>query len=186
MKKKSRINEAGRSMIEAIGYISVMITIGVAMAAAVNSGYYKFRLSRINQELTDLKKVISQRYVAAENYKEVDMETLIEEKIAPWDTRDGTHSFSGDVKIGSGDEQGNTFYIEFDNIPREVCMELGLRVWLVNDGSDLDAMKINNKTWGWKFSNSIDNPNYDLPAVASDVLEGCSKEYDNKMIWYFN
>lgn len=186
MKKFSRINEAGRSMIEAIGYISVMITISVAMAAAVNSGYYKFRLSRINQELTDLKKVISQRYVAAENYKEVDMETLIEEKIAPWDTRDGTHSFSGDVKIGSGDEQGNTFYIEFDGVPREACVELGMRLWLVNDGTDLDLLKINNKTYAWKFSNSVDDSDYELPAKAADVAEGCTKDYGNDMIWYFN
>ena len=101
MKKFSRINEAGRSMIEAIGYISVMITIGVAMAAAVNSGYYKFRLSRINQELTDLKKVISQRYVAAENYKEVDMETLIEEKIA---------------RIGDKDYLEYGFYFDLEQI----------------------------------------------------------------------
>ena len=186
MKRFLHSNQSGRSMIEALGYISIMIMISTAVASAVNSGYYKYRMSRINGELTDLKKVISQRYVAAENYKEVKMETLVDEKIAPYDTADGSHAFGGDVKIGSGDSQGSTFYIEFDNIPREVCMELGLRVWLVNDGSDLDAMKINNKTWGWKFSNSIDNPNYDLPAVASDVLSGCSKEYDNKMIWYFN
>ena len=186
MKKLYKSNQIGRSMIEAIGYISVMIMITVSIAAAVNSGYYKYRMSRINQELTDLKKVISQRYVAADNYKDVSMDTLIDEKIAPYDTADGAHAFGGDVKIGSGDSEGSTFYIEFDDVPREVCMELGLRVWLVNDGSDLDAMKINNKTWGWKFSNSIDNPNYELPAITSDVADGCSKEYDNKMIWYFN
>lgn len=186
MKKNSKINEAGRSMIEAIGYISIMITIGVSMAAAVNSGYYKFRLSRINQELTDLKKVVSQRYVAAENYKEVKMDTLIDEKIAPWDTRDGTHSFGGDVKIGSGDEDGNTFYIEFDNVPRGACIELGMRLWLVNDGTDLDLLKINNKTYAWKFSNSVNNSDYELPAKANDVAEGCTKDYDNDMIWYFN
>lgn len=186
MKSLFKSNQSGRSMIEAIGYISVMIMISVSVAAAVNSGYYKYRMSRINSELSDLKKVISQRYVAAENYKEVKMQTLIDERIAPHDTKDGAHAFGGAVKIGSGDSDGSTFYIEFDDVPKEVCMELGLRVWLVNDGSDLDAMKINNKTWGWKFSNSISNPNYELPALAKDVLEGCSKSYDNKMIWYFN
>lgn len=187
MKRKLKFNEAGRSMIEAIGYISVMITITVAAAAAVNSGYYKFRLSRINQQLTDLKKVVSQRYVAAEDYKEVDMQTLIDEKIVPWSLRNGTHAFNGDAKIGPYPEDtGLTYYIEFDNVPRDACIELGLRVWLVNDGSDLDAMKINNKTWAWKFSNSVDNAAYELPAKTSDVGKECTDEYDNTLTWYFN
>ena len=186
MIKLSKSSQTGRSMIEAIGYISVMIMLSVSVAAAVNRGYYKYRVSRINQELSDLKKVISQRYVAAENYKEVKLQTLVDEKIIPFELRNGKHAFSSDFKIGSGDDKGSTYFIEFDDIPRDVCMELGLRVWLVNDGSDLDAMKINNKTWGWKFSNSINHPNYNLPAVASDVLAGCSKKDDNKMIWYFN
>lgn len=182
----SKICQNGRSMIEAIGYISVLIMISVSISAAVNSGFYKYRQGRINQELTDLKKVISQRYVAAENYKDVKMSTLIEEKIMPYDTSDGTHSFSGDVKIGSGDENGTTFYIEFDSLPRDICVELGLRIWIVNDGSDLDAMKINNKTWAWEYSNSVDNPNYKLPAKATDVGSACAGGGNNKIIWYFN
>ncbi|MDY4885894.1 MAG: type 4 pilus major pilin [Alphaproteobacteria bacterium] len=186
MLKLSKSNQSGRSMIEAIGYISVLIMISVSVAAAVSRGYYKYRVSRINQELSDLKKVISQRYVAAENYKDVKLQTLVKEKIIPFELRNGKHAFSSDFKIGSGDDKGSTYFIEFDDIPRDVCMELGLRVWLVNDGSDLDAMKINSKTWGWKFSNSISDPNYNLPAVASDVLAGCSKADDNKIIWYFN
>ncbi len=195
MKKWStKTNESGRSMIEALGYISVMIAVSIAVAAAVNSGYYKFRLSRINQELTDLKKFISQRYVAAENYKEVNKDTL-EEKGAPWDTRNGTHAFSGDVKVGSGknnkcnddgDGDGTTFCIEFVDVPRDACVELGLRLWLANDGSDLDAMSINDKIWAWPFSNSVDDADAELPATAEDIIDkGCTKE-NNDMIWFFN
>ena len=55
MIKLSKSSQTGRSMIEAIGYISVMIMISVSVAAAVNRGYYKYRVSRINQELSDLK-----------------------------------------------------------------------------------------------------------------------------------
>ncbi len=188
MKKLSKINEAGRSMIEAIGYISILITVSVSITAAINSGYYKFRLSRINQELTDLKKVISQRYVAAENYKDVSMTTLIDEKIAPWDTRDGMHSFNGAIEIGSDDGAGNTFYIQFAKVPRDACMELGLRLWLVNDGTDLDLLEINNKKYAWEYSNLRENSGeyYDLPAKAEDVLKGCTSEYSNTMKWYFN
>ena len=103
MLKLSKSNQSGRSMIEAIGYISVLIMISVSVAAAVSRGYYKYRVSRINQELSDLKKVISQRYVAAENYKDVKLQTLVKEKIIPFELRNGKHAFSSDFKIGSGD-----------------------------------------------------------------------------------
>lgn len=186
MIKLSKSCQSGRTMIETIAYISVLITITISVAAAVNRGYHKYRLGRINQELTDLKKVISQRYVAAENYKEVKLQTLVNEKIVPYDVRKGRHSFGGDVKIGSGDTDGSTYFIEFDKLPRDVCVELGLKVWLVNDGSDLDVMKINNKTYAWKFSNSVNSSNYKLPANPNDVATGCNKEYDNKIVWYFN
>ena len=98
----------------------------------------------------------------------------------------GAHNIVLDVKIGSGDTDGSTYFIEFDKLPRDVCVELGLKVWLVNDGSDLDVMKINNKTYAWKFSNSVNSSNYKLPANPNDVATGCNKEHDNKIVWYFN
>lgn len=198
MIKFSRSTESGRTMIEAIGYISVMIMITVAASALVNSGFYKYRQGRINQELTDLKKVVSQRYVAAEDYKDVKMADLCNDKIGPYkvvpakkssggcESANGRHAFGGAVKIGSGDSKGTTFFIEFDDLPRAECVELGLRIWVVNDGSDLDAMKINGKTWAWEYSNSIKDPNYKLPAQAADITQACTKEYDNIIIWYFN
>lgn len=186
MRKLAKINQSGRTMLEALGYISIMMMVTVSMGTMVNSGYYKFRMSRVNQELDDLKKVVSQRYVAAENYKGVNFQTLIDEKIIPYDTSDKRHAFSGDVKIGPGDSQGTTYFIEFDDLPRSSCVELGLKTWLVNDGSDLDAMKINGKTWGWKFSNSIQNPNHQLPAKPVDVAGACTSEWENDIIWYFN
>ncbi len=199
MKKTSLQSQSGRSMIETIGYISVMITVTISIAAAVNSGYFRFRLGRINQELTDLKKVISQRYVAAENYKDVNFDTLIEEKIVPLEIKHKKHSFGGEINIGKGDDNGNTYYIEFKDIPTQSCIELGSRIWVVNDGSDLDAMDINKTTWAWKYSNSINNAKHELPAKISDVTEACNptcKDEDDNIIpcpkdknyikWYFN
>ena len=184
--KKDLVNQSGRSMIEALGYISVMIMLTVALTASVNNGMHQFRLGRINQELVDLKKVISQRFVAAENYKEVSFDILINEKIVPYDVRDKKHSFGGEVKIGKGDTNGNTYYIEFDDVPLQSCTELGTRLWVVNDGSDLDAMKINGKTWAWEYSNSVDSSDYKLPAKPTDITAACKKGSENKLIWYFN
>ncbi|MBE6451479.1 MAG: hypothetical protein E7016_05905 [Alphaproteobacteria bacterium] len=184
--KKDLVNQSGRSMIEAIGYISVMIMLTTALTASVNSGMHRFKLGRINQELVDLKKVISQRFVSAENYKEVSFDILIDEKIVPYDVRDKKHSFNGGVKIGKGDANGNTFYIEFDDVPLQSCTELGTRLWVVNDGSDLDAMDINGKTWAWEYSNSVSSSNYKLPAKPTDVAKACKQGNENKLKWYFN
>ena len=199
MKKNLLIQESGRSMMEALGYISVMIMLTVSVTAAVNSGYYRFKLGRINQELVDLKKVISQRYVAAENYKGVSFDILINEKIVPHDVKDKRHAFGGDINIGSGDSNGNTYYIEFRDMPVQSCVELGSRLWIVNDGSDLDAMDIKGKKWGWEYSNSINNPDYMLPARPVDVAKACNPvctDEDGNIIlcppsnnyirWYFN
>lgn len=189
MKKILHSEQKGRSMIEALGYISVMIMITVSVAAAVNSGYYKFRLGRINQQLTDLKKVISQRWVAAENYEDVKFETLVEEGILPSSLKDGNkkdvgiHAFTGTVKIGS-ENDGDAFSITFEGLPPDACHELGSRLWIVNDGSDLDKIDINGKTWCWKYSTSS-GCNYELPAKLNDVSTACEKSWRNKIIWYF-
>ncbi len=187
MIKKHLIGQAGRSMIEAIGYISIMITITVSLTAAVNSGYHRFRLGRINQQVVDLKKVISQRYVAAENFVGVKFDTLINEKIVPHEVRDQKHAFGGDITIGKGDKDGKTYYIQFDDIPTQACVELGSKLWITNDGSDLDALTINNKkTWAWKYSIYEGTPDYELPAKPTDVAEVCNTEEKKSIKWYFN
>ncbi len=183
--KKQSSQQSGRSMMEAMAYISLMILVTISMTAAVNSGYDKFKLGRINQELSDLKKVIGQRYVVDENYKEVKFDTLINEKIVPYDVRDKRHSFGGDISIGY-DNGGATYYIQFSKVPHRACIELGNRVWIVNDGSDLDSLKINEKVWAWKSSAFDYSQDYYLPALVGDVGPACKNNDENILKWVFN
>ena len=189
MIKKFLSEQSGRTMIEAIGYISIMITITVALTTAVNTGYNRFRLGRVNQQLVDLKKVISQRYVAAENYKDVSFQTLVDEKIVPHEIRDGKHAFGGSVMIGSANSTGSVYFILFDKLPRQACIELGSKLWVVNDGSDLYAMTINSKaSWVWKNNQDLvsgitNNKRY-LPATVTDVTEACTED-SNNIHWFF-
>lgn len=199
MKKWFKSAQSGRSMIEAIGYISILVMITSGIAATISSGYYKYRMGRINQQLTDLKKIVSQRWVAEEEYNHsehgVKFQTLVDEKILPWSLRSGNektygrHAFGGKVNIGAEDE--DTFYIQFEGLPIDACRELGTRIWVVNDGSDLDRMKINDKTWCWKYSlNSDECKNIDndhlLPAKLTAVAEACKKSRDNTITWTFD
>ena len=199
MKKKGS-EQSGRTMFEAMGYISIGIMLSVSIATAVNSGYFRFRIGRMHQELMDLKKVVSQRYVAADSYNGINFDKMIEEKIIPFELRNKRHSFGGDVEIGAGDANGETFYIKFSSVPEQACVELGSILWVVNDGSDLDAMDINGTVWGWKYSSSFkaNNIDKDLPARAVDVSQACNpicKDDEGKIIdcpdndryitWYF-
>lgn len=190
MKKWFKSAQSGRSMIEAIGYISILVMITSGIAATISSGYYKYRMGRINQQLTDLKKIVSQRWVAEEEYNHseqgVKFQTLVDEKIVPWSLRDGRHAFGGEVNIGA--ETSDTFYIEFKGLPKDICRELGTRIWVVNDGSDLDRMKINDKTWCWKFSlDSNDCKNaLELPAKLTDVAQACKEVRTNIIKWTFD
>lgn len=192
MLKKFLQEQSGRTMLEAIGYISVMIAVTIALTATVNSGYDRFRTGRINQQLVDLKKVISQRYVAAENYKDVSFQTLVDEKIVPHDMvgkhNRPTHAFGGFVSIGKA---GNNelYVITFQDVPQKACIELGSKLWVVNDGSDLYSMTINSITWAWNeynpdfFAGSIRN--HLLPATVADVSKACNQK-SNNIRWSFN
>lgn len=199
MKSFVKSEQSGRSMMEALGYISITIMVSIAAAAAVNSGWYKFRLGRANQQLTDLKKIVSQRWVADEDYTDVKWKTLVDEGLIPGNMSDndnqGRHAFNGVVEIGSNpassgtptsDEvaAGEMFCIQFSGVPRDACVELGSRVWLVNDGSDLEKMRINSTDFSW----SGENNSKKLPAVVQEVGKACAQagEWNNTITWYFN
>ena len=192
MRHQVHSSQSGRTMLEALGYIMIMIMITFAAASLVNSGLGKFRMSRIHQELTDLKKVISQRYVAATDYAEVKMSTLCEEGIGPANVvpsrktgcnKKGRHIMGGSVEIGNDD--GRTFFIKFDSLPAMVCAELGSMVWVINDGSDLDWMDINGTTWKWEFSDTERVTKHLLPAKTADVMKACDQK-ENVITWHFN
>lgn len=188
--KKFKSAQSGRTMIETIGYISILVMITSGVAATVSSGYYKYRMGRINQQLTDLKKIVSQRWVAEEKYDHsehgVKFQTLVDEKIVPWSLSDGRHAFGGEVNIGA--KTSDTFYIEFKGLPKDACIELGRRIWIVNDGADLDRMKINDKTWCWKFSLDTNDCNnaFELPAKVLDINGACEDSWNNTITWTFD
>lgn len=206
MLKLTKFCERGRSMIEMIGYLSVMSALTVSIAAAVSTGYNKYRMGRVNQELTDLQKVISQRYVADQDYSEVKWDDLCADNIGPYTvvpakkkegdkvkcaTNKGYHSLGGEVNIGSKDPY-ETYYIEFKGLTAKVCTELALRLWMTNNGSDLEAIEIfegstKKGKWTWPSANCSDKKC--LPVKLTDLMaaKACQgKGINNSIVWYFN
>ncbi|HCU58744.1 MAG TPA: hypothetical protein DIC64_02050 [Alphaproteobacteria bacterium] len=213
---KENSHQQGRTFIETIAYIMVMITVTVSFASLVSRGYYKYECSAIQQELTDLKKTISMRYSIDGQYANVKWDDLCEDGIGPrslmpericseddekvqcrCSSQRGLHTFDGPVNIGPSDCNSsnthcNTFFIEFKELPQDICAQLASKAWDTMDGSDLDRLKVNNTTWGWPNSPITDengNRNQadkEFPVLVDDAIGACIEGYENKITWYFN
>jgi len=202
--------EKGRTIVEMIAYISVLITLTASFAALVRRGFYKYESSTIQQELTDLKKAIATSYTADGNYDNVKLNDLCVNRVGPRPlvparsckkknnvevcecaSQSGRHTFGGSVNIGPSDCKGTgntsceTFFIEFKNVPKDICIQLGSKSWDTMEGSDLDHMEVNDTSWGWPDSPiSTISGAQRLPAQIKDVSQACKDK--STLRWYFN
>lgn len=213
MLKVKHSAQEGRTFIETLAYIMIMITITAGVASIVSRSYYRYECSAIQQDLVDLHKAITKHYAADGQYANVKWNDLCEDNLGPksiMPTRvctgtgedmkclckieKGQHIFDGDVDIGKSDcdEAGTycmTFYIEFHDLPRDICAQLGIKSWTTISGSDLERMEINNTLWYWEYSPIESDASLrtkKLPAMVADVSEACHEGYDNRIKWYFN
>ena len=201
-------DERGRTFVEVLSYIMIMISITAGLGAAVSRGYYKYESSEVQQQLVDLKKAIAMRYAADGNYLQLKLDDLCADNAGPHSMMPKTkcvsdggkdvctcasqkmhHIFDGSAEIGHT-EDGLMYYITFSNLPTDICVQLATKTWDLQEGSDLDHMVINtNKTWSWKYSPLLSEVSgaYELPAKVEDAHIACGKDgYTNKITWYFN
>lgn len=175
-----RNNEKGATMVETIMVLGVLGCMAVGAAVLANSMYDKYRLSRVSQQVVDLKKVIAARYVADGNFTDLKASSLISEKIAPNDMVDGTaalrNAYSGVVTVKG---TATTYEITFSALPMRACLEMGIMDWMVDNTSDLVSMKINDTTFKWPWLSSTNT----LPAQMPDVSKACKD--NSKIVWTF-
>jgi len=207
MKTDKYSDQSGRTFVEVLSYIMVMISITVGFAAAVSRGFYKYESSQIQQQLVDLKKAINMRYAADGDYNALSLDDLCADRAGPHsmmpktkcEEKDGKqvckcasqkmhHIFDGAAEI-SKEEDGLLFSITFKELPTDICVQLALKDWNFLEGSDLDHMVVNNKTFMWAYSpiTRQESDEYELPATVEQALEACSRNgYTNTIKWYFN
>lgn len=206
--------QEGRTFIETLAYIMIMITITAGIATMVGRGYYRYECSAIQQDLVDLHKAISKHYAADGHYTNIKWDDLCEDRLGPRSimpervcntdesgqetckckVQKGRHIFDGTVDIGSGDCLADgtycvTFFIQFNNLPQDICAQLGARAWSTTSGSDVERIEINNDLWYWQYSPIKPTGSYKkhyLPALVDDVANACHSGYDNTIRWYFN
>ena len=206
-------DQEGRTIIETLAYIMIMITLIASIATIVSRGYYRYECSSIQQDLVDLHKTITKHYAVDGQYSKVDWDDLCEDDIGPrammptrvctgsgddkkcvCKIKKGRHIFEGTVDIGPSDCDADgsycaTFFIEFHNLPKDICAQLGIKSWTTVAGSDVERMEINTTLWHWEYSPIEGDASLRerlFPANVAEVTEACREGYDNRIKWYFN
>jgi len=194
------INENGRSMVEMMGYMAVVIAVVVSVGNIITGVFEEHKYSTATIQLGELAGAITKAAAIDPDYSEVIA------KITPTIDAEGRniiptsfsisnnkiyHAFGGEVKLGLGESgENNVFYIEYDGLDRKPCIELAMKDWNKNTVINLKAIIINqNNQWYWPSYDTV-GENHQLP-VTRDAVAGidddgqCDKESGNTIRWMF-
>lgn len=174
--------ERGYTFVEVIGVLGIAGMLMASMSMLVSGMFDKYKKNRVQDQILTLEKLINQRYVADKNYSEISAETLIEEDIIPTEMRNGNNIVQayGDVAISGNTE---TYTIEFDKLPLNVCMTLGMMDWTFGDSSDLVSVTINDSKYVWPYVGK-QTDNTSLPLDVGRLTQKCKRQ-DNVIKWEF-
>lgn len=213
MSRLKETQQSGRSMLEMMGYMGVVIVIVAGISKLVNNVFGEFRMSEASNQLTELSTAIVQASAIDIDYKDVinaiKNGTAEGKKVIPSSFRvSGSganqkiyHALGGNVAVGITSDEAcsladtcNKFTITFEGLSREQCIELAMKDWQSNKISDLYAIVINNKYyWYWPIytaftaSDTIKSLPVVRSAVAGTDSEGeCETGRTNSIMWMFN
>ena len=197
--------QSGRSMIEMMGYIAVVMAITVSVGYIVSKVFGDYKFSKASLQLGDLANSITKAGAIEPDYEEiVDMinqkGNAEGKKMIPTAYRvsDGSsgrkiyHAFGGPVTIGYLSSDKTKFTIKFDDLSKNQCIELAMKDWLQNKYADLYSITVNSAQWNWPvYSNASGKT---LPIKRSDVAgvnaasdDGvCKDDVNNFIVWVFN
>lgn len=192
-------NQHGRSMVEVIGYMGAVMAIVAGVGKMVSGAYSDYKISKASQQLSDLASAIVRASTTYPNYREtvqnINDRTSEGLNLIPSTFRVAGrktfHAFGGETTLGTRD---NMFYIRYDGLTREQCIELGMKDWINNKIVDLAFLNVNGgDDWCWPANKGSENNCPTLPTKRS-ILAGtdddddgqCNKETDNFITWYFN
>ncbi|MBQ9271577.1 MAG: hypothetical protein IJ218_04875 [Alphaproteobacteria bacterium] len=169
-----RDSEKGRSMVEMMGYLMVMMSVIVAIGKIVTAAFNNHRYSTATTQLTELATSMVKAAALDVDYRFVidDINGDNKMNIIPSSFRIAGkkifHVFGGEVKVGNSpfqecagvtDNDGNCsgeykervdqFQIQYTKLNKKQCVELAMKNWQKNQYTDLYAMDINGHTWFW-------------------------------------
>lgn len=192
-----RANQKGRTMIEVIAVLSILGVLTANIAGMVMSMFQQYKYSIIQNQIRDLRKSVNARYAARGSYTGLNIKTLIDERLVPYNMVNGNklrQPFGGDVTLSSADYGGRdrSYTITFTKVPERACVELSTLNWQIDNTSTLVSLDINATKFVWPINrigsgDSVDHEQIAnaLPVTSQKVFGLCTKKEDNTLIWEF-
>lgn len=202
------ITQSGRSMIEVMGYMAAVMAVIAGVSKIITGSYNQYKLSKASIQVADLASVIVKASTVDPNYDDtVDAIKQGTNKLLPSSFKMDSnkkiyHAFGGEVTLGHPPYENehhtccdlNKFYIKFENLTREQCIELGMKEWINNKIVDLYGIDINGNKWAWPIYADTTSGISALPtkrsALAGKDLNDdgqCNKPgKSNSIMWIFN
>ena len=184
---KYSYNERGYTMIEAVMYIGILIILGGVLAGYAHKAMERYKTGRAVQQIVDLKKAVLHFTAADEDYSNVSIEKMQKSRSLPPDMRSGDqtralHALGGTVEIGpvseaplnaDDDNKYHMFFIRFNHLSKEACIEILTQGQFYGDGSEMDTLIVHGKLYhAWHFPHSFyDTTKFGSGEISDDVLE---------------
>lgn len=184
--------EKGRSMVEMIGYMSVAMTVIVAVGKMVTNVFNEHKFSQASIQLSDLATAISKAGAMEKDYSQIDFNKYLPSSFRTSGNKI-FHVFGGTVRIGVLNDEKDKFTITFDGLRKRQCIELGMKDWRHNQNVDLYSVGVNNTFLYWPVYKINTEPSESLPMTRVKLTgkgEGdkglCNLDTGNIITWVFN
>lgn len=201
------ITQSGRSMIEVMGYMAAVMAVIAGVSKIITGSYNQYKLSKASIQVSDLASVIVKASTVDPNYNDTvdaikngtDTGLRLLPSSFKMDNKKIYHAFGGEVALGNPPKDDgeccdlSKFYIKFENLTREQCIELGMKEWINNKVVDLYGITINGHDWTWPIYAGTTSGVSALPTKRSALAgkdlndEGqCKPGKSNSIMWIFN
>ena len=129
----TKIEQAGRSMVEMLGVLAIIGVLSVGGISGYSKAMAKFKLTKAQDQMSMLLINIRTAYATASSYSGLETETAYQYNILPQDmvqtSKKFVNAFGGDVVVKAQDGNVARFQIEFKGLGRETCTSLASSDW---------------------------------------------------------
>jgi X-X-X-Leu-X-X-Gly heptad repeat protein len=122
---RSRRSQRGASLLEAIAYLGIAAIVVIGAVALLNGAFSSAGTNELAEQVNAIQAGVKKLYMGQTNgYQDISISTLAAAgalpSTIPASGTTASNSFGGAVKVSG--TAGNTFTIEFDDVPSAVCI----------------------------------------------------------------
>ena len=184
-------NQNGRSMVEMMGYLMVVMGVIIAMGRIVSSAFDNHKYSTASLQLTELVNALVKASAIDYDYSEVVDTINMQNGKTETEARalipntykvvvaSGSisiyHAFGGTVKVATADEN-TKLVISYEKLSKKQCVELAMKDWRKNQYADLFSIDVNGEDWYWVAYGDSTNSDTTLQKLKDgDCSDGKNK-----------